>query len=326
MADTIIDGTQLNVNNIKYSAPKANSSGGKSINILNKATNSGLRLTTPVMLTWGACDFVDPNTNKGNGKYEMALQFPSEEYKTDDASLFLTKMIELEEKIKEDAFTNSKEWFGKVMKSREVIDALYTPMLKYSKDKNTGEPDMNKAPTLRVKLPIWEGVWKCEIYDEEGKRLFPSNANPQITPIDFIQKGINVGSLLQCGGIWFANGKFGVTWKLIQAMVQAPKESLSGRCFYKIKDSDKAKITSSKPMVCSLVDEEDHTMVEDSDEEQECPPPCTGRDMRPETPPVDVADVSVSPPLPPSSSDETVTVEVEEPKKKKIVKKIVTSK
>ena len=36
MADTIVDGTLLNVENIKYSAPKANASGGKSINILNK--------------------------------------------------------------------------------------------------------------------------------------------------------------------------------------------------------------------------------------------------------------------------------------------------
>lgn len=328
MADTIIDGTQLNVNNIKYSTPKANASGGKSINILNKATNSGLRLTTPVMLTWGAADFVDPNTGKGNGKYEMALQFPSEEYKTEDASLFLQNMIALEEKIKEDAFTNSKTWFGKLMKSREVIDALYTPMLKYSKDKNTGEPDMNKAPVLRVKLPIWEGVWKCEIYDEEGQRLFPSNTNTLVTPIDYIQKGINVGSLLQCGGIWFANGKFGVTWKLIQAMVQAPKESLSGRCFYKIKDSDKAKITSSKPAIDSLVDE-DHTMVEDSDEEQEYTQTSTTTTTThhvssEETQSVDV-DVSVQPPQPPPSSEETVTVEMEEPKKsvvKKVVKKI----
>lgn len=322
MADTIIDGTQLNVNHIKYSSPKANTSGGKSINLLNKQTNTGLRLCTPVMLTWGASDFQDPNTGKGNGKYEMSLQFPSDEYKTEDTTLFLENMIALENKIKEDAFENSKTWFGKVMKSREVIDALYTPMLKYSKDKNTGEPDMNKAPVLRVKLPIWEGVWKCEIYDEEGQRLFPSQTNPQVTPIDYIQKGINVGSLLQCGGIWFANGKFGVTWKLIQAMVQAPKESLSGRCFYKIKDSDKAKITSSKPVVDSLVDE-DHTMVEDSDGEQDCLPHSATHDVSVEE--TQLVDVPVHPPQPPSSGEETLTIEVEEPKKRKIVKKIPAS-
>ena len=42
MAETIVDGTLLNAQNIKFSAPKANASGGKSVNILNKMTNSGL--------------------------------------------------------------------------------------------------------------------------------------------------------------------------------------------------------------------------------------------------------------------------------------------
>ena len=271
MADTIVDGTLLNVENIKYSAPKANASGGKSVNILNKTTNTGLRLTAPVMLTWGASDFQDPATGKGNGKFEMALQFPSEEYSNDaqDVAMFLKNMQDLESKIKRDALENSKTWFGKVLRSEEVVDALYTPMLKYSKNKITGEPDLSRSPTLKVKLPIWEGKWKCEIYDEEGERLFPNASNPEITPIDFIQKGTNVGVLIQCGGIWFANGKFGVTWKLIQAMVQAPKASLTGKCFYKVKETDKVKITSSKPTSEVLVDDEYNVNVEDSDDDNE---------------------------------------------------------
>jgi hypothetical protein len=53
MSDTIIDGTQFNVNNIMYTSPKANPIGGKSVNILNKQTKTSLRLSTPLMLTWG---------------------------------------------------------------------------------------------------------------------------------------------------------------------------------------------------------------------------------------------------------------------------------
>ena len=41
--------------------------------------------------------------------------------------------------------------------SSEVIDALWTPMLKYPKDQETGEFDYSRPPTLRLKLPIWEG-------------------------------------------------------------------------------------------------------------------------------------------------------------------------
>jgi hypothetical protein len=266
MSETIIDGTLLNTDNIKYSTPKANASGGKNVNIINKNTNSGLRISTPVMLTWGAKDFQDPVTGKGNGKFDMSLQFPSAEYKTEDTTLFLEKMEALEKKILTDALENSKAWFGKIIKSMDVLEALYTPFLKRTKDKFTGEPDLSKMPTLNVKLPIWEGVWKCEIYDEEGERLFPNSSTPLVTPIDYLQKGTNIGVLMQCGGIWFANGKFGVTWKLIQAMVQAPKPTLTGKCFYKLKPADKSKISSVQLTPASLVDED--TYVNDSEDDE----------------------------------------------------------
>jgi len=272
MAETIIDGTQFNVQSIKYTSPKANASGGKSINILNKATNTGLRLSTPVLLTWGASDF------ENNGKFDMALQFPSDEYKTVDTDAFLVNLIAFEAKIKADALIYSKEWFGKQHKSADVVEALFSPLLKYSKNKATGDLDYTKPPSFRVKIPLWEGVWKTEIYDEEHNRLFPDPVNPNITPIDFLQKGINIAALLQCGGLWFANGKFGVTWKLIQAVSQKPRATLSGQCFIKIKPSDKEKLKAVPLASGKDQDQEDDdeepqqvssTLVEDSDEEDD---------------------------------------------------------
>jgi len=312
MADTIIDGTLFNSNEIRYSSPKANASGGKSINILNKATNSGVRISTPLMLTWGASDFVDQNTGKGNGKFEMSLQFPSEEYKNDDTTAFLKNMMAFENKIKNDALTNSKEWFGKVHKNAEVVEALYTPMLKYSKDKQTGEPDLNRAPTLRVKIPMWEGSWKCEVYDEDGEKLFPNTASSILSPIDLIQKGTQVASLIQCGGIWFANGKFGVTWKLIQVVVQKPRASLSGQCFIKLKSADKDKMKSTPVPVAADVMDDDHvvhmsTEVDDSDDEES---EVVQESEEPVSAPIQIVKEVVPEPL-----------AVEEPKKKKVVKK-----
>jgi hypothetical protein len=273
MADTIIDGTLFNPEIIRYSAPKAGGSGGKSINILNSTTKTGVRISTPLMLTWGASDFVDATTGKGNGKFEMALQFPSTEYKTEETELFLKNMQDLENKIKADALTNSKDWFGKVHKNAEVVEALWTPMLKYSKDKTTGEQDLSKSPSIRIKMPFWDGVWKVEIYDEEGQKLFPNSATPSTTPIDLIQKGTNVAVIIQCGGLWFANGKFGITWKLVQAVVQKPKTSLAGTCFIKLKASDKEKLKTAPPAIEEERFEEicptTNVEVEDSDEEQE---------------------------------------------------------
>ena len=306
MAETIVDGTQFSAQNIRYSAPKANASGGKSVNILNSTTNSGVRIATPLMLTWGASEF------EGNGKFEMSLQFPRGEYANADTDAFLRNMQGLEAKIKSDALANSKDWFGKQHTSPEVIDALYTPMLKYSKDKLTGNPDLTKAPTLRVKLPLWEGVWKCLICDEDGKKLFPGEATK--TPLDFIKKGTQVAVIMQCGGIWFANGKFGVTWKLAQAVVQRPKGSLLDECLIKLKPADKARLQAAPAPDADDDEPISSTVVDDSDEEEE-------DEEEPTPTPVVVA----PPPAPVEVKKEVVAALTEEPKKKKVVKKKVAA-
>ena len=271
MADTIIDGTLLNVNNLMYTAPKATSQGAKTINILNKATKTGLRLSTPLMLTWGASDYVD-DKGVSNGRYDMALQFPSEEYAKDDTTNFMNNMIELENKIKADAIMNAKEWFGKTKMSEDAIDALWTPMLKYPKDKNSGESDTNRAPTLKVKIPYWEGEWKTELYDVNQRSIFPDPDNSAATPKDLIAKGTHVAVVLLCGGIWFANGKFGVTWKLFQGVVK-PKATMRGTCHIQLSSEDKERIVKQKVDEDDEAVEDEHfdepasTAVDDSDEE-----------------------------------------------------------
>jgi hypothetical protein len=308
MADRIIDGTQLNVNNIMYSAPKATPQGAKSVNILSKSTKSFLTLSTPLLLTWGASDFVDEKTGLSDGKFSMSLQFPSEEYKNEDTSAFLQNMKNLEDKIKSDALIYSKEWFGKVHKSAEVVEALWTPMLKYPKDKSTGEYDHNKSPTIKVKLPQWEGTWRSEIYDEDGNKLYPSIENPGISPLDYLKKGSNIACLIQFAGIWFVNGKFSASWKLVQAVVQKPRASLQGQCLISLKPKDKELLKSQ-----SVVDEDTEvhlasTIVEDSDNE--------GDNEGDNEEPVKTTPVVVQEPV-------VVAPVVEEPKvvKKKIIKK-----
>ena len=269
MADRIIDGTLFNISSIMYCAPKASPQGAKSVNILSKSTKTGLTLSTPLMLTWGASDYKAEGEEKGNGKFEMSLQFPNAEYTNEDAEAFLKNMKSLEDKIKSDALVYSKEWFGKVHKSSEVVDALWSPMLKYQKDRATGEYDYSKSPTLKVKIPQWEGVWKSEIYDEDGNKLYPSSENPNSTPLDYLKKGTNIACIIQFGGIWFVNGKFSANWKLVQAVVQKPRATLQGQCFIKLKTQDKEKLKAQK--VDEETDNVSSTIVEDSDEEDDQP-------------------------------------------------------
>jgi hypothetical protein len=275
-AQSIISGVSMNPDtDIKYAKVKINNSGGKSVSILNAASNSALNIQTPLMLTWG----VNENTDKKTGEvqsYSMALQFPSDEYKTPNVSKFFAAMQAFETKIKRDAIANSKEWFGKAM-SAEVINAIFNPVLSYSKNPATGEPDHTKNPTLRVKLPFYDGEWKgIEIYDSNSNALFPNSEGK--SPKDIIVKGSDAALIITCGGLWFAGGSFGVTWRLVQAVLK-PKPSLSGKCHIVLDDDEQKRMTVPSKFAAHYDD--DHVPsavaasaaqevdVEDSDEDEE---------------------------------------------------------
>jgi hypothetical protein len=196
----------------------------------------------------------------------MSLQFPSNEYAREDTSAFLENVKKMELYVKEQACTNSKAWFGKVQ-SQEVVEAFWTPMLKYPKDKATGDPDMTKSPTFRIKLPFWEGQFKFEVYNVHRELIFPKE---DVDIMDVIPKGSDVKIMLQCGGIWFAGGKFGITWKPYQIIVKPKQQLTPGVCHMMISDGDlKAK---SDPEI--KVDTSEHVESdEDPDEEYRKPEP-----------------------------------------------------
>ena len=271
MTDSIIDGTQINTSVFSYSAPKAHASGGKVVNLYNKFSKESLTISTPLILTWGAQEGLDQQKNP-TGKYTMALQFPNADFPNADCDAFLKSMRALEAKVKADAMTHSKEWFGKSITSSEVMDEKFNVMLRHPKIKGSVEPDLNKAPTLTVKIPCWSGVWKSEIFDEDGEPLYVNGkTNSHLTPLEFIKPKTHVICLLQCGGLWFVNGKVSITWNLKQALVQKPQSSMEGTCFLKPKAADKEKMKSLPPPE-DFIDPDgaqSATIVEDSDDEIE---------------------------------------------------------
>ena len=185
---------------------------------------------------------------------------------------FLKSMKALEAKVKADAITHSKEWFGKEIKSAEVIDEKFNVMLRYpKKSKGSVEVDESKAPTLTVKIPQWSGVWKPEIYDEDGEPLYINGkVNSHLTPLEFLKPKTYIIALIQCGGLWFVNGKISITWNLKQAIVQKPKQAMEGTCFLRPKATDMAKIKAMPPPEDPVdPDGVPTTIVADSDDEHE---------------------------------------------------------
>ena len=294
---------------VKYAKPKVNSSGGKSIGILNANSGTVLQISSPMMLTWGVNQFVDEKTGKIS--YDMSLQFPDEDRYDDAIRKFFNNIRDFEQKIKEDAIANSKEWFGKPKMSAETTDALFTPMLKYPKDKVSLEIDYSRAPTFKIKLPCWEGVWKnIDLYDMDRRLMFPVPTNPSLAPGDFIQKGSQIAVGIQCGGFWFAGGKFGVTWNLIQGIVK-PKLSYRGTCGIDL-PGEPAPTHAPAPAPAQVQQPAAHVQSRDDDDDQE-------DDEEDQTPIRRTASHSAPAATP-------ATAPVEEPaSKKKIVRKLPAS-
>lgn len=258
--------TDINTVNVetafKYLPVRVNSAGGKAVGIQNKAMSKKVVIRTPLMLTWGLSDY------EGNEKFQFSLQFPGNDFLTPKTKKLLDQMMAFEAKLKADVIVNSKEWLGKAKMTPEVLDALWTPMLKYPK--TDGEPDPTKSPTLSIKTPRYDGKWASEIYNQKGECVFdPNDTETTKDPRNFITKGCNVACVIECGGLWITGGKCGVTWRLVQAAVK-PKETLAGKCHITLDDDELA--TLEKEPAGEDEDEESGAMVStevESDEEVE---------------------------------------------------------
>ena len=277
----IVEYPDWDVKQIKYMPPKLNDKLGKSITIVSTQTNRGLAVSTPLMITWGISDFCDEQGNS-DGKFALALSFPNGEYKTQETDEFLQKVKDFENKVITDAVTNSELWFGK-KKSRELVEDSFFPILKWSKDKITKEPDHTKAPGLKIKVPCFKDKttgqekWSCQLYDVDYNKIFPDEKKPDATPMDYVPKASSVVCGIQCTGIWIGGKGWGVTWKLVQAIVK-PKVVVSvyDRCHIKLSVKDKDAI-QKEPLKIEIpeIDEQEEqvdTHVEDSDNEEEREP------------------------------------------------------
>ena len=284
----------FNANAVTYKPALNNKRGGKSVQL--NLTGQPIVLQVPLMLTWGVNERVDEQS--GRVTYDMALDFRNE---TASVLKFRDAMAAFEEKIKTDCIKNCKEWFGKSKMSRELVDNLMYPILKYPKLKDsdgnyTDESDYSRSPTLKVKLPFWEGRFNVELYNYDDKTplYLPPRRDEEATgsPVECIPKASHVNGLIACQGLWFAGGRCGVTWKLVQACVRPPTRLLG-------------------TAMCHIEDDSDDEEMEESLAEKEAQDDTTTQNDEDDTPAPSFKE----------SSDEEEEEEVKPKKKKKVVRR-----
>jgi len=331
---------EWDVTNSRFMQPKVNDRGGKSVNIISNQTNRGLHISLPFLNTWGVSDYVDEKTGESDGKYSLSLSFPNEDYATESTRQALAKLKDFENFILDSAVKNSEVWWGEAV-SREVAKHTFFPFLKYSRNKDTKKIDYTKPPSIRAKVPFYDGRWNTEIYNIKSQMIYP--ADDATTPMDHIPSRSNVACVLQCGGIWIGGKGWGLTWKLFQCVVKNnhPQYSLKGVCSVHIpkeelENNDASDVpTTPRPSAAASASNVKEPIkkpvvvsaeVEDDDvEEEPAPAPATVQVSAPvpapvpapaPTPVVEPEPVAVLAPTPTEETSAAATT-------KKVVKKVI---
>lgn len=214
----------VDVSKIKYSAPRTLDNQSKSVYV--NYESGSITIQTPlVRLPYGIGDWNDKNDTKGSSddkikKYDLNFSFDGSDSNSKIKDL-LDKMLEIEKKIAEDAFENRLAWLDDDYDGiKSVVSKLFTPIVKYDKDKVTKKVTGKYPPTVKCKLP----------YDTRSDIFTFVSQDMNGEEIDFKTimrnlKGAKARLIIQLSGIWIAGGRYGCTWKVVRGRFEVTKPS-----------------------------------------------------------------------------------------------------
>ena len=212
MTSNIVLPKNFDCDKLGFDDLKLNSNGGKVV-YMKYDGQQRLTMQTPKLTTpFGMSEYRDDKT--GIVKYSIDVSFKGS---NDDSKIqtFYDKMAVIDSKIVDIAVENSKEWFGKKMK-KEIVEELYRPLVKQSKD-----PE-KYAPTMKFKI-------QNNNKDELMIETFDDTRQP-VDIMDALKPGSKVRGIIECSSIWFVNKQFGVTWRAVQLEI-TKSDKLSGFSF-----------------------------------------------------------------------------------------------
>ena len=233
---------EIKINNLKLSEIKSLSSGAKIMYLNYGESNTPIYIQTPAMeLLWDASYFADSGDQ---GKFSCKLNFKGYENNS-DINNFLKKMKEIDEFLVDMGVKHSKKWFSGKTLNKDTIEQLYTPMVKYSINVETGEVRDEYPPSFSFKIAKRNNKYQCRIFNENRDKLnIDDDSNDNYVDMNnILKKGSNMTTLLKCNGLWFAGGKFGCTWKAEQIKIESVKANLDN---YAFRDDDEEFVSDSE--------------------------------------------------------------------------------
>lgn len=185
---------------------------------------------------------------------ELNLRGHDDPAQNPNVAAIFTALNSLDEFMVEQGVKNSKQWFKADM-SREVVGALYTPSLRFAKDGNGVRKPY--PPTLKVQLRQKGGVFDADVYDAQSNSL-------KGTPLEeVLVKRAQLTVLMRCTGVWFAGGKFGLSWKAIQIRADKVPAGIRGPAF--LPDESAGGSAGTRNQFQALADDDDEEAVNDEE-------------------------------------------------------------
>jgi len=226
---SLVKGKNIDTSAITFAVPRTLDNGAK---LVYCNYNQGrFSVQTPWMtMPWKMGAFTDGEYPK----YSIDLSFKGME-DGNELQAFHDKMKEVEQKIIDGGCENSVAWFKKNIKSRDGVVEKFNPVIKESRDKETGEPDGKWPPSMKVKVPRRDGVWEFKVSNKDGTQYKINDTENPDNCEDLFVKNTKVRAIIQCVGLWVASGNYMCQWKLTKAEVEVP-ETFSNDDF--LDDSD----------------------------------------------------------------------------------------
>jgi hypothetical protein len=223
MSSDIVFAGNFRTDRLSISAVKTLDSGAKQAYVNYDGKKFLMQTPVKIALPYGLNVYEKPGSPP---EFSLSISFRGYENTGSDMQKFHAALQSFDEYMIEEAYKNRKLWF-KGVDSKEVIRAFYTPSVKIALDKQ-GNPSPY-PPSMKAKIRKINGAPETKFYNEKGVVY--------TTPMEeLLQKGSEITAILQCAGLWFAGGKFGVTWRAIQVVVHKVVAKLPDFAFQGLPD------------------------------------------------------------------------------------------
>jgi len=230
---SVVTPASFSVSKVTFSAVKSLESGGKQA-YLNYDGKPLVMQVGPLETPFGMSVF----DKGGPPKYSVDLKLRGYDDPANNPvpAAIYNVLHSLDEFMLDQGVKNAAAWF-KGSKSREVLSELYTPTVKFAKDQEGNLKPY--PPTIKIQLRQRDGKFETAVYDEKKLPL------TDVPLEDILVKGTVMTALIQCTGVWFAGGKFGISWKALQ--IRADKVPSGIGKSYAFLDSDAGEQPQAKP-------------------------------------------------------------------------------